>query len=391
MHAVDGVSLHVDPGETLGIVGESGCGKTMTALSIMNLLPVGGHIVGGSIKLDGREISELVRRRDAQDPRQRDRHDLPGPADLAEPDDDRRQADRRGGLLHREVSQGAGQGPGRRGARPGRDAAGQGADRGVPAPVLRRHAAARDDRDGAGLRAEAAHRRRADHRAGRDDPEADPGADRRPAAAAGHVGHPGHPRPGRDRRPRRPGGGHVRGQDRRDHRHRHAVRQPAAPLHRGAVPGAAGQGRGDQGAAVLDPGRAAGPDQPAGGLPVRAALPVRHRPLPGGGAAAGRRDAGAPVRVLLPGRRPARAQAGPRRRPSTWRRRSAEAPSPRPARRCCQRRAPGQGLPGDQGSRAAAAGRLGQRGRRRELRHPHAARPSAWSASPAAARPRSAG
>jgi peptide/nickel transport system ATP-binding protein len=59
VHAVDGVSLHVDPGETLGVVGESGCGKTMTALSIMNLLPTGGSIVGGSIRLDGREISKL--------------------------------------------------------------------------------------------------------------------------------------------------------------------------------------------------------------------------------------------------------------------------------------------------------------------------------------------
>jgi oligopeptide/dipeptide ABC transporter ATP-binding protein len=59
VHAVDGVTLHVDEGETLGVVGESGCGKTMTALSIMNLLPVGGHIVGGSITLGGREISSL--------------------------------------------------------------------------------------------------------------------------------------------------------------------------------------------------------------------------------------------------------------------------------------------------------------------------------------------
>jgi len=59
VHAVDGVSLHVDPGETLGIVGESGCGKTMTALSIMNLLPTGGSIVGGSIKLNDVEISQL--------------------------------------------------------------------------------------------------------------------------------------------------------------------------------------------------------------------------------------------------------------------------------------------------------------------------------------------
>ena len=59
VHAVDGVSLRIDPGETLGVVGESGCGKTMTALSIMNLLPVGGHIVKGSIRLEGREISGL--------------------------------------------------------------------------------------------------------------------------------------------------------------------------------------------------------------------------------------------------------------------------------------------------------------------------------------------
>src|SRR5260370_13841152 len=59
VHAVDGVSLHVDPGETLGIVGESGCGKTMTALSVMNLLPVGGHIVEGNIWLDSREITLL--------------------------------------------------------------------------------------------------------------------------------------------------------------------------------------------------------------------------------------------------------------------------------------------------------------------------------------------
>ncbi len=59
VRAVDGVSLHVDEGETLGIVGESGCGKTMTALSIMQLLPVGGHITGGAIRLSGQVISEL--------------------------------------------------------------------------------------------------------------------------------------------------------------------------------------------------------------------------------------------------------------------------------------------------------------------------------------------
>jgi peptide/nickel transport system ATP-binding protein len=59
VHAVDGVTIHVEPGETLGIVGESGCGKTMTALSVMNLLPTGGSVVSGSIKLNGQEISGL--------------------------------------------------------------------------------------------------------------------------------------------------------------------------------------------------------------------------------------------------------------------------------------------------------------------------------------------
>ena len=60
VHALDGVDLTVDRGETLGIVGESGCGKTMTALSVMRLLPPGGHIVGGHIILDGRDITAMT-------------------------------------------------------------------------------------------------------------------------------------------------------------------------------------------------------------------------------------------------------------------------------------------------------------------------------------------
>jgi peptide/nickel transport system ATP-binding protein len=59
VHAIDGVSLSVEAGECLGIVGESGSGKTMTALSVMRLLPPGGHITGGSITLDGATISAL--------------------------------------------------------------------------------------------------------------------------------------------------------------------------------------------------------------------------------------------------------------------------------------------------------------------------------------------
>jgi len=59
VQAVGNIDLHVDAGETLGIVGESGCGKSMTGLSIMGLLPPGGSIVGGSVKLNDRELVGL--------------------------------------------------------------------------------------------------------------------------------------------------------------------------------------------------------------------------------------------------------------------------------------------------------------------------------------------
>jgi peptide/nickel transport system ATP-binding protein len=60
VHAVDGVSLAVERGTTLGLVGESGCGKSVTALSIMGLIPrPPARIVSGSIVFDGRDLAAL--------------------------------------------------------------------------------------------------------------------------------------------------------------------------------------------------------------------------------------------------------------------------------------------------------------------------------------------
>ncbi len=58
--AVDGISFSLDEGRTLAVVGESGCGKTVTALSILRLLPMPpGEFAGGKILLDGRNLIDL--------------------------------------------------------------------------------------------------------------------------------------------------------------------------------------------------------------------------------------------------------------------------------------------------------------------------------------------
>ena len=60
VRAVDGIDLYINKGETLGVVGESGCGKSVTALSIMRLIPQPpGRIVQGQIMYNGRNLLEL--------------------------------------------------------------------------------------------------------------------------------------------------------------------------------------------------------------------------------------------------------------------------------------------------------------------------------------------
>src|SRR5215510_9062221 len=62
LHAVQGVSFHVDRGETLCIVGESGCGKTLTALAVMDLLPGIAKRTAAKLELEGQGLGAMSER-----------------------------------------------------------------------------------------------------------------------------------------------------------------------------------------------------------------------------------------------------------------------------------------------------------------------------------------
>ena len=178
-NAVDNVSFTLDRGEILGLVGESGCGKTMTALTLMRLLPPAATVVGGRALLDGRDVLALSRR-EMRPVRGNERRDgLPGADDEPRP------------RLHDRLTRSS------RRSRPTRRRA-----RAQPASARSRCSSGSASRTRARrvddyphqfsggmrqrvmiaialvLRAEAADRRRAHDRARRDDPGADPRADR---------------------------------------------------------------------------------------------------------------------------------------------------------------------------------------------------------------------
>ena len=177
--AVDDVSFSVRRGETLAIVGESGCGKSVTALSIMRLVPdPPGRIVGGSIMLEGTDLLGLDEAEMREIRGNRISMIFQEPMTSLNPVMTDRRPDHRGGPPAPDMTA----------RRPGSKAVEmlrlvripepERRAHGISAPALRRHAPARDDRDGAGVPAGAADRRRADHGARRHDPGADPGADR---------------------------------------------------------------------------------------------------------------------------------------------------------------------------------------------------------------------
>jgi energy-coupling factor transporter ATP-binding protein EcfA2 len=126
--AVRDVSFAVHPRETLALVGESGCGKSLTALSVMGLLPTGvGRVSGGRITVDGVDMTAASAATAQAMRGDRNRHDLPGTDDIAEPGPADRLPDRRiaraasrheraPGAPARARADGAGAHPGRRAA-----------------------------------------------------------------------------------------------------------------------------------------------------------------------------------------------------------------------------------------------------------------------------------
>jgi ABC-type dipeptide/oligopeptide/nickel transport system ATPase component len=191
----DGVGFGIRRGETLALLGESGCGKSMTALSLMRLLPLGGRVVFGQVRLGDTDLLRLPERAMRtirggrmgmifQEPQTSLNPVLTVGAQIAE-----------AVKVHEGMARGAVPDAGR-GVAARRRHPGPGAPRRrVPAPALGRHEAAGHDRHGAGGRSGPADRRRAHHGAGRHHPGAGAAAAEGGAARARHGGAADHPRP----------------------------------------------------------------------------------------------------------------------------------------------------------------------------------------------------
>ena len=268
-------------GKTLGIVGESGSGKSVSSAAILGLHNPKFAKITGRDHPQRRRPADALRCGDAQAPRARGRDDLPGPALGPAPLLHGRQPDHRGlpGAQRRRPRSRPGPVP----SRCSTGSASRNPDRRVddyPAPVLRRDAPARDDRDGADQRPRAADRGRADHGARRDGAGADPRPAPGPAARVQLRGHDHHPRPGRRRRDGRRRAGDVRRTRRRVRPLQGDPHPPRDALHLGAALQRAGRQGRHRRAADPDP-RATRPAcsaRPAGARSILAARTATRCP-----------------------------------------------------------------------------------------------------------------
>ena len=85
LQALEGVSFDIAPGEILGVVGESGAGKSLTGTAVIGLLDPPGRVAGGSIHLNGQRIDNLPAEAMRKLRGRRDRRDFSGSAHLASP------------------------------------------------------------------------------------------------------------------------------------------------------------------------------------------------------------------------------------------------------------------------------------------------------------------
>ena len=196
--AVDGVSFDVKHGEILGIAGESGCGKSVTSQSIMRIVPANGKIVSGQVLFNrGHETIDLA----TPNPDGKLIREIRGKEVsmvFQEPMTSFSPVHTIGNqiietiCIHQHVTK-KGRARSHRDVAPGGDAESGAQHRPVHLQPQRRHAPACNGGDGAFVRAQIAHCRRADHRCRRDHPGADVAVDPGDSGRAGHGHHHDHP------------------------------------------------------------------------------------------------------------------------------------------------------------------------------------------------------
>ena len=231
LHAVQGVSFHVDRGETLCIVGESGCGKSLTALAIMDLLPAHAERTAARLELEGAKPDRRRRARHVGHPRQPHGDDLPGADDLAQPRLQHRRPAAGGAVTAQAGLATGGPRPRHRASGARRHHRGWQPAEAIPAPALRWLAPARHDRHGSDVPTGADPGGRADHRAGCHHSGADPAPARPVAAGVCHGAGADHPR-SRHRRPHRhPRRRHVRRRSRGSGKRIRSLLSTSTPLY----------------------------------------------------------------------------------------------------------------------------------------------------------------